>query len=309
MKRFFVPSSLFFVGLGIGTLIILFIFLQFSTKDFCGFEYRFLDADVNCAEEEEDATRIKSMEESVKAYIDAAQKTHKAERIGVFYRDLDSRKWFGVNELEPFTPASLLKIPLVIAYYKLAEVDPSILSRSLIYQHHPEIGPPFAAHLEDGRAYSVETLIEQVLLHSDNNATVALSNNLVGNYERKVFYDLGVTAPDQNVDYLSPKTYGAIFRALYNASYLQSLYSETMLEVMSRASFKEGLVGGVPRGVPVAHKFGYRINPDGSSELHDCGIVYHSKKPFILCVMTEGNDPNVLKEVIADITRIVWDIL
>lgn len=308
MKPYTIPL-LVSLGFLCGGALVYVVAPRTAASESCDAVYRFLNADINCAEEEKEAARIETMEQAVTKYVRVAEETKKAMRVGVFYRDLESRKWFGVNELEPFTPASLLKIPLAIAYYKLAEVDASLLQQQLLYTHHPAVGPPFAAHLEDGSIQTVETLIEQVLVHSDNNATIALSTNLQGDYEHNVFFDLGVTAPDENVDYLSAKTYGAIFRALYNASYLRAPYSEKILDSMSRASFREGLVAGVPSGTVVAHKFGYRINPDGTSELHDCGVVYHPKKPFIICVMTEGSDPNMLKTVIADIARLVWGIV
>jgi beta-lactamase class A len=38
----------------------------------------------------------------------------------VYFRDLNNGPWFGINEKEYFTPASLIKVPILITYYKKA---------------------------------------------------------------------------------------------------------------------------------------------------------------------------------------------
>jgi beta-lactamase class A len=81
--------------------------------------------------------------------------------------------------------------------------------------------------------------------------------------------------------------------------------------LLSQTRFADGLVGGVPTGIPVAHKFGERTFQQGGvvqhKELHDCGLVYHPKGPFGLCVMTRGIDFADLAQTIRKITRMVYD--
>jgi hypothetical protein len=47
-----------------------------------------------------------------------------ASEIGVYFRDLNNGPWFGVDEKREFVPASLLKIPLMLNFYKIAETRP-----------------------------------------------------------------------------------------------------------------------------------------------------------------------------------------
>jgi beta-lactamase class A len=54
--------------------------------------------------------------------------------IGVYYRDLNNGPWFGVNERQDFLPASLLKLPLMLNFYKIAETRPQVLQEKLTLQ-------------------------------------------------------------------------------------------------------------------------------------------------------------------------------
>jgi hypothetical protein len=39
---------------------------------------------------------------------------------------------------------------------------------------------------------------------------------------------------------------------------------------------------------------------------HDCGIVYYPKHPYLLCVMTQGQDPETLENAIAEISKFTY---
>jgi beta-lactamase class A len=62
--------------------------------------------------------------EAVERYIAEAKKKGIANTIAVYYRDLNNGPTFGLDSSELFTPASLLKVPIMIAYLKKAEKDP-----------------------------------------------------------------------------------------------------------------------------------------------------------------------------------------
>jgi hypothetical protein len=106
---------------------------------------------------------------------------------------------------------------------------------------------------------------------------------------------------------LSVKQYAAFFRILFNSSYIDHERSERLLSVLSQVDFKNGLVAGLPSGVPVAHKFGESGYLEGEHQIHDCGIVYAPGRPYLLCVMTRGSDIASLETSIADLSRFVYD--
>lgn len=46
--------------------------------------------------------------------------------LSVYFRNLRNGPWFGINEETSFAPASLMKLPVAIAYLKWLEIRPEI---------------------------------------------------------------------------------------------------------------------------------------------------------------------------------------
>ncbi len=239
------------------------------------------------------------------------------QHIAVYFRDLDNGPWLGVNEKERFLPASLIKVPIVIAALKQSEHDPSFLQREV---RSPKAFPPEAEFtgyeaLSPDTTYTVQELIERTAILSANDATWILLNQLEGTVLKDTLDLLGLGSDlGQILDIqysLAPRDYGVFFRVLYNATYLNRDLSQYALELFTQSRFQKGLVAGVPEGVRVAHKFGIRpLRKPGKPErwaLHDAGIVYHPRRPYLLCVMTMGCEQASLERSIAAISGLVWD--
>ena len=66
----------------------------------------------------------------------------------------------------------------------------------------------------------------------------------------------------------------------------------------------------MPSDIQIAHKFGERgiarVGKPEQKQLHDCGIVYYPKRPYLLCVMTRGEDFDKQARIIQDISKIVY---
>ena len=243
-----------------------------------------------------------------------------AAKISVYFRGMDSGRWVGINEDEPYPGGSLVKIPFLFAYYKLAEQTPEILNEHLTYKgdfdQTPQQTTKPSKTIEAGHAYSIDELLYRMIVYSGNNSTILLMHRLDRNYLNGVFADLGVSK-DQDSDrqwVVTTKTFSSFFRVLYNGTYLSHSLSQRALELLTQTEFSEGLVAGVPSTVKVAHKFGEEIFADTtghvlSATLHDCGIVYQAHHAYFLCVMTEGTRLEPLKGVISRISRAVYQFV
>ena len=323
LKKHRILIAFFLVLVG-GYILGDYVNLFAKANDFlsCVTIHQFINPRIDCLNAEDKTEQIRGTEEDIQSYTDEAIKDGRARRISVFYRDLNTLKWFGVNENEGYSPGSLMKLPVAIAFYKLTEIEPEILSRGILFTagkeslNNQEYFRP-DENLASGKIYSIKQLIYQMIANSDNDVVPVLTRVLDPTFYQKVFIDLAINIPPEKLggifaDFVSTKTYGAVLRALYNASYLNIDQSNDLLGVMSHSSFVDGLVKGLPEKTVVAHKFGEAIDVDARTksvvkmELHDCGIVYHPSDPYILCVMTEGGDFNELTKIIADVSRFVW---
>ncbi len=230
--------------------------------------------------------------------------------VSIYFRDLNNGPTFGIDADEDFAPASLLKLPVMMAYYKAAEKDPSILPTKVPFTGStPELQQIFStSSLEKGKSYAVQDLIERMIEKSDNGALTVLEQHIDGSLIDKVSADLDITVPNATTaeDFLSVKQYASFFRVLYNASYLSREYSEKALEVLRATEFTKGLVSGLPKGVVIAHKYGERELPSGINQLHNCGIVYYPNKPYLICVMTRGYDAMKQAKLIQKISHAVY---
>ena len=236
------------------------------------------------------------------------------EQTSVYYRDMNNGPWFGINEKEMFSPASLVKVPLTIAYLKKAETDPSILDKEIL---NTEIYNPRTQNIQPevtlipNQKYTIRQLIEQMIIYSDDVSYSILNSQLTAIEITKVYSDLGVdisqAQANPNGNILSVKSYASFFRILFNASYLNQEMSEYALKILSQIKFKDGLVAGVPNNITISHKFGERQYLDtGLKQLHDCGIIYMPNKPYLLCIMTRGNDFKTMSNTIKNISETIY---
>jgi beta-lactamase class A len=276
--------------------------------------YRFINPLLECDQSTEDLqTLLIGFKSGINTVIQSHIDSSDVSVASVYFRALNDGPWFGINEDTQFSPASLLKIPLLMTYLQEADTDPTLLKRVITYDVpvdydlNQTVVPK--VKLGIGKQYTIEQLLDYMTEDSSNNATYFLYTYLDKRTTDQVYTDLGLNPPNGSVDSytISVKAYASFFRILFNASYLSRPLSERALDLMSKSTYDDGLIAGVPRTISVSHKFGERYFTDtGVQQLHDCGIVYYPKDPYLLCVMTQGKDIRLLSKTIADISGHVY---
>jgi beta-lactamase class A len=144
---------------------------------------------------------IRPLEDGVRGYVEQLARDKKIEDISVYFRDLNNGPWFGVNERENFSPASLLKVPIMMAYLRQESVSPGALERRVaVAAVDPQLEERQnflpVEKLEPGREYTVSELIRRMIEYSDNAAASVLLSNIDGAVLQATFSDLGLVAPD-----------------------------------------------------------------------------------------------------------------
>jgi beta-lactamase class A len=257
------------------------------------------------------------MKSQVQSVISNAENNDGVTDASVFFQDLNKGRWLGINQNDEYNPASMLKVVIMIAYYKEAEDNPSLLYQTLTYtssESQEVLADPYnqSSGLTVGDSYSVDSLINKMIVNSDNGAAEVLLGNISESLLDEVYDVLDIPNPDDTTGTftISPRYYSFFFRILYSATYLNDAYSEKALETLSEATFKNGIVAALPASVDVSHKYGEYVTQSNGVvsqvELHDCGIVYYPKDPYLLCVMTKGNNLGNLETVIKSISQAVY---
>lgn len=154
----------------------------------------------------------------------------------------------------------------------------------------------------------MEELLTHVLVYSDNEALGAVFDylKLLG-LEKKLEEtnkEIGVNGTTGEINI---KNYSEMLRILYNSTYLNRIFSEKILNILTYSSYKDGLVAGFPNNTEIAHKFGVRDNYDETDgqQLHDCGIVYLEDSEHLICIMTKGDNLDEQSLLIQNISKII----
>lgn len=259
------------------------------------------------------ASRKEDFTPELEDFVEELKKSTEVSDIAVYFRDLNNGPVIGVNQQEPYAPASLLKVPVMIAYLKWSEDEPNVLDEHIFYEGPFDVGyqQQFAplVPLQVGMSYSARELIENMIRYSDNQALILLFNKLPRQYQEDLFTLVGVDAKliTDPTAVLSVRRYSIFFRILFNASFLSRTNSEYALKLLTETTFTDGLRAGVPDSILVAHKFGERKVSNNLQQFHDCGVVYYPDHPYMLCIMTRGENPQELITAIKDISTFVYE--
>ena len=242
--------------------------------------------------------------------IDANKQTNDLFSASFYFKDFNSNDWTSLNQDEKYFPGSLLKVPELIAFLKMNEVNPGLLNKEILFDHYFQTDkkPVFLSKsIVLGQRYTIRQLLDYMITYSDNNATILLNNAIDVKIFQKVFTDLGLEAPNWNAgNYpVSAKDFSVFMRALYNGAYLNIKDSEFATELLSKCNFKEGIIKGLPNGTKVAHKFG-ESGDAVEKQLHESAIVYLNGKVYLLTIMTKGKDNKKLADIISQISNAVF---
>ncbi len=231
----------------------------------------------------------------------------------IYLKELERGEWISLNGEERYRPASLMKIPLLLSYLRMAEATPGLLTQKLVYKKPDSVNisaqfyaPPA---VQPGKEYTIHELLYFMAAHSDNNATWLLASKFDASVTKKLFDDFGLPEPvdDDEKFTLTPKECSVFFNAIYNVAYLSPEYSEYAAALLSNCTFQEGFVKGFPKNTKMWHKFGEWRGAGRDHELHESGIVYIHDKPYLLTVMTRGKDTDKLAEAIQAISQKTYE--
>jgi beta-lactamase class A len=231
--------------------------------------------------------------------------------VALYFEYLPTGTSIGINDRTEFYIASLLKVPVVISYFhhqeQLGDVnDPEV---TLEDRH---IDKTFGTLWQRGvgAKVSLRDAVEAALTQSDNTAFNLLNEYVDQEDLDYVFEGLDLQVKFQTQDrqtIMTVKGYSSIFKSLYYGAIISKEHSERVLELLAQSRFRDGIPAGLPQGTPIAHKVGI-YNTSNLRVYSDCGIVYVTRRPYLLCVASKS-DEAASNERIKSISQAVYEFI
>jgi beta-lactamase class A len=267
---------------------------------------------------------------TLRARLDERIRQTPARAVGLYYRGLARPDSILIGANLRFHAASTMKLPVMIQIFRDADAGVLGLDDSLtVHIAFPSLidGGAFIVDKGDdsdsslydlaGRNRSVRDLLERMITRSSNLATNILIERVGATRVQTSARALGAWG----IQVLRGVEDGAAYRAgLNNTTTARDLgvlldavatgraagraACDSMLAILSRQEFNEGIPVGVPPGTRVAHKTGWI----GEVVYHDAAIVYPpAGGSYVLVILTGGiKQDSVAHNLVADLSRLVY---
>lgn len=252
-----------------------------------------------------------------------------AEWVGLYYRDLATGDTMTINGSHRFHAASTMKLPVMIQLFRDRDAGTFSLDDSLlVHDSFPSIvdGSLFAVDKGDdsdsslyaliGQRTSARHLLELMETVSSNLATDLLIERIGAVRANATAHDLGADSILVLRGVEDGKAYQAgrnntttardlavLLAAVAEHRAASAVACDSMLAILSRQHFTEGIPAGLPRGARVFHKTGWIP----SVVYHDAAIVELPQgRRYVLVVLTGGIKVDVeAYRLVADLSRMI----
>lgn len=248
-------------------------------------QFPYIDFSRSFVDQEHYITNIQPLRER----LFALSKDFGNDKVSVYIEFLNTGANISINPENYIFPASLLKLPIGMVAMKKVELGQWKLTNELVLMEGDKDFRSgdlknLLADYTTGSTFTIEKLIEELIINSDNTAYNIFSRNL-GNDDVKTLVDaIGLDKLADEEGKISAKEYSRVLRSLYTASYLNRVNSQKILTMLDRATFDDYLAGPIDPSVPFSHKYGRNITVKVYA---DSGIVYLPNRPYIISVLVQ----------------------
>lgn len=215
-------------------------------------------------------------------------------RCGIVVQDLGSGERTAVGDLEPYTSASVIKLPVMMT---VLTGGLPLTGRLPIAEEHRVGGSGIIGDLADLRELTVRDLVRAMISLSDNTATNVLiaavgmdavnawsaAHGLRSAHLARFMLDLDARARGLE-NRIGPEDTVRLLAGLARGELAGPEATELALHALACQRFADMLPRYLPPDVAVAHKTG-----DLSGIRHDAGIItVPGRAPIVMAAMTEG---------------------
>ena len=228
--------------------------------------------------------------------------------FSAYFEYLPTGTSVGINSTQEFYAASLFKVPVIMAYYHKQERVGNINDEVLIIEKQ-DLDKNFGNLWKKGARTKIKAseAIFLALSRSDNTAAKVIARQVDEEDFQAVYQALDINFQTGSGGAITTtRDYSKSLKALYFASVINRDHSNQILMDLSKSSFNDKLVAGLPSGTLVAHKIGDYRDAKNNQAFYDCGLVYLPKRPYLLCMSSVG-DQNTAKSRMKNFSKSVFD--
>lgn len=238
--------------------------------------------------------------------------------VSIVIKDLDMNWEIAYNKEMPVPSASIVKIPIMAAYFSAADEGKLRLDDKLELKRSEKVdGSGTLKNALPGSAYTIEELIRLAITESDNTAANMLIDAMGFDRLNAYFAKLGLKATNLSrkmMDFKSRKAgienyttasdMALMLERLYRGKILSKKSAKKCLELLAEQKINDRIPKKLPANTIVAHKTGLE-----NGVCHDVGIVYTAKGNFLICVLTkhEYRLAKPMKRLIARLSLLTYN--
>jgi beta-lactamase class A len=228
---------------------------------------------------------------------------------GIYFEYLPTGTSIRVNANEEFRPASLLKLPVAMEFYRgveLGKIDP----KQTVALKDEWLNSEYGELYKKGAGYELvlEDAVRIMLTESDNTALrvlTAATENLDIKDRALGALDIEFSRDENSEISVGARSYASFLKCLYFACFNSKAHSQTILDYLTQTPFDDRLKSGLPKEDNV--KFAHKVGVFNTQVQSDCGLVYLEKRNYILCVMVRGANNDAIKNYFKQLSATVYD--
>ncbi len=199
------------------------------------------------------------------------------------YIRLDDGFSFGLNDSVKMNAASLMKIPVLIAYFKSYEKgEVNLEEQYVLANSDKQIGSGSLSGKPAGTKITYKELVYLMGKESDNTAMKIVSSKIGEEKIKAVIKEAGMINTDYSEWETTASDMAELFYKLYKGDLVSQKSKDMILDSITNTIYENVIPAGIDDNIKIAHKYGRELHI-----IHDAGIIF-GKEPYVLAVMSKS---------------------
>lgn len=243
------------------------------------------------------------------------QLKHIPGELGFYYKNLVTGDSIQYNVDSTFGPASIIKLPIMMAIFKLESEGKTSFTDTIVIKEEEKMPSCGALNSFTGEPQvDIRTLCTLMITISDNTATNVLISHYGMELLNQVFVEMGLVktkvnrllfdkeASKKNIqNSVTPIEMAYLLEELYFGRFVSEDVSEEILDILCRQQINHKMKEMLPPGTKVAHKTG-----EDDDISNDVGIIY-GDEPCIVCFLSNNTKPYLFNPFIRETCKLAYN--